>query len=438
MNVVYDIVGVGVGPSNLALATAVAEHGGLKAKFFDEKHSFAWHPNMLIENAEMQVSFLKDIVTMRNPQSAYSFINYLFSKNRLAEFINLKHFYPSRIEYNDYLCWVANQLKNYIQFGVKVINIEPHGPKPYKIFKISYFDSVNNNAQIVFAKAVVIATGGSVKLPEFITPDMLGPTMCHSSNYLKTIKPFKDTPLLRRHLCVVGGGQSAAEIAYDLYRSFPTSRVSLIHRGFGLKSVDDSWFTNKIYDKETSEFLFDLEPEQRAEIIAEYRETNYAAIDLELIEKFGRIIYDEKVSGKHRLYINRFSSIIGVVAIDNRVRVEISNKTEPKKNHFLDVDALILSTGYHYANPPNILSSLNQYVKRNEQGQVCVSKEYRLVLDEEHVDAHIYTQGCNEGTHGLSDTLLSLAAIRAKIILDQIKNNFALDLCRENEVQYES
>src|SRR5689334_21498442 len=89
---VYDLVGVGFGPSNLALAIAVEEHNGragqdpVTAVFLERQPSFGWHRGMLLEDATMQVSFLKDLVTLRNPTSEYSFLCYLKDRDRLIDF----------------------------------------------------------------------------------------------------------------------------------------------------------------------------------------------------------------------------------------------------------------------------------------------------------------------------------------------------------------
>ena len=64
---------------------------------------------MLIEDATMQVSFLKDLVTMRNPTSAFSFVSYLHERGRLVDFINHKTLFPLRIEFHDYLEWAARR-----------------------------------------------------------------------------------------------------------------------------------------------------------------------------------------------------------------------------------------------------------------------------------------------------------------------------------------
>src|SRR5687768_7479125 len=104
----YDVVGVGFGPSNLAVAAAVAEHRGpsLAARFLERQPRFGWHRGMLIDGATMRVSYLKDLVTMRNPASGYSFLSYLHDHDRLADFINYGSAHPLRVEFHDYLDWV--------------------------------------------------------------------------------------------------------------------------------------------------------------------------------------------------------------------------------------------------------------------------------------------------------------------------------------------
>ena len=80
---IYDLIGIGFGPSNIALAITLDEKkqaGHHVESFFIEKQpSFAWHANMMLDNAHMQVSFLKDLATMRNPSSHFTFVNYAIS-----------------------------------------------------------------------------------------------------------------------------------------------------------------------------------------------------------------------------------------------------------------------------------------------------------------------------------------------------------------------
>src|SRR5687767_13997808 len=105
---VHDLVGIGFGPSNLALAIALREHNArtgneIDAVFLEKQAAFGWHRGMLLEGTTMQVSFLKDLVTMRNPASDFSFLSYLQDKGRMLDFINHKTMFPSRLEFHDYL-----------------------------------------------------------------------------------------------------------------------------------------------------------------------------------------------------------------------------------------------------------------------------------------------------------------------------------------------
>ena len=126
-----DVVGVGFGPANLALAIAIEEHNAecaprerISAQFFEKQDRFAWHPGMLLDGATMQIAFPKDLVTFRNPQSGYSFFSYLFEQGRLVDFVNHQTFFPTRHEFNDYLCWAARRVDADVQYGTAVEAVE--------------------------------------------------------------------------------------------------------------------------------------------------------------------------------------------------------------------------------------------------------------------------------------------------------------------------
>jgi L-ornithine N5-oxygenase len=63
---IHPLIGIGFGPSNIALAIALKEResasGSLQPVFIEKQPRFAWHRDMLLEQAHMQVSFLKDLL----------------------------------------------------------------------------------------------------------------------------------------------------------------------------------------------------------------------------------------------------------------------------------------------------------------------------------------------------------------------------------------
>ena len=50
-------------------------------------------------------------MTLRNPRSPFTFLNYLHSQGRLVSFINLGSTIPSRREFADYLSWAADKVQ---------------------------------------------------------------------------------------------------------------------------------------------------------------------------------------------------------------------------------------------------------------------------------------------------------------------------------------
>src|SRR5262249_42180208 len=95
----------------------------IRAEFVELKPEFGWHTGMLIPGATMQISFLKDLVTQRNPQSRFTFLSYLTERGRLAEFINYKTFFPTRLEFHAYLAWAADRAAPPVRYGSRVAGL---------------------------------------------------------------------------------------------------------------------------------------------------------------------------------------------------------------------------------------------------------------------------------------------------------------------------
>src|ERR1700716_1797875 len=117
-NETLDAVGVGAGHFNLSLAALLAPTG-FRARFFDRSAEFQWHPGLLFPEATIQVSYLKDLVTLVDPTSPYSFLAFLRAHKRLYRFINRTEIRVSRVEFNQYLQWVTGRLPN-VEFGAEV------------------------------------------------------------------------------------------------------------------------------------------------------------------------------------------------------------------------------------------------------------------------------------------------------------------------------
>src|ERR1700716_37348 len=192
-----DAVGVGAGPSNLRLAALLAPTG-FRARFFDKNAGFEWHPGLLFPEATIQVSFLKDLVTLVDPTSPYSFLAFLRARKRLYRFIN-RSGNVSRLEFNQYLQWAAGRLPN-VEFGAEVREVA--------IDEQAF--AVRLDGRVVRTTNIVLGTGLVPNVPAWARPH-LGDTVFHSNDYLR--HPIDVTD---RTIAVVGGGQSGGEVVWHM------------------------------------------------------------------------------------------------------------------------------------------------------------------------------------------------------------------------------
>ena len=76
---------------------------------------------------DIRSSFMKDLATLRNPGSPYTFLAYLHSQGRLLPFINRGSTIPTRKEYSDYLSWAAKRVEEEginVLYGHEVVHID--------------------------------------------------------------------------------------------------------------------------------------------------------------------------------------------------------------------------------------------------------------------------------------------------------------------------
>ncbi|MBJ7536588.1 SidA/IucD/PvdA family monooxygenase [Marinomonas transparens] len=411
---IFDLIGVGCGPSNLALAIALDEQEqNLNTVFLEKQVDYSWHGNTITGNSYLQISFLKDLVSFRNPMSYYSFINYLKVHNRLHDFTNLGTFYPSRLEFNDYIRWVAKQFSHQCQYDAEVIAIEPikTGDTVTSLNVLSRDHDGKETSRIT--RSLVVGTGGKPYIPEPFKTLKTDSRVFHHSTYLKSVK--LKTCNTEKRVSIVGGGQSAAEAFLDIYENDPSIKIDLIVRGSSLKPSDSSPFVNEIFAPKATDAMFNMTDHHRAETLKEYHHTNYAAIDLPMIEQIYSILYKQKITGdiRHRLLLN--TSVEASSAQENGISLNIINSSNGSSESNV-YDQVILATGYERNAHRELLSSLSDYTKDFE-----ADRDYRLLSDP-RLQTPIYLQGYCEHSHGISDTLLSILATRSGEITTSLYN----------------
>ncbi|WP_330451512.1 MULTISPECIES: lysine N(6)-hydroxylase/L-ornithine N(5)-oxygenase family protein [unclassified Streptomyces] len=416
---VHDLIGIGFGPSNVAMAIAISEHNArsgtreaVTAQFFEQQPAFGWHRGMLIDDATMQVSFLKDLVTLRNPSSEFSFLCYLQSKGRLIDFINHKNLFPLRVEFHDYFEWAASQVDDLVSYDHEVVGVT----QVVEDGVVEFLDVTVRSGEgltVHRARNLVIGTGLRPLVPEGVER---GDRVWHNSELLTRVEELDGTSPSR--FVVVGAGQSAAENVAYLHRRFPGAEICAVFSRYGYSPADDSSFANKIFDPDAVDEFYAAPENVKRRLMDYHGNTNYSVVDIDLIDDLYRQMYQEKVLGTERLRFLNVSRLTAVEENADRARATVKSLVTGEETR-LDADVVVFATGYSPADPLGLLGEVGEHCLRDEEGRVRVERDYRIATDT-GLNCGIYLQGGTEHTHGITSALLSNTAIRVGEILDSL------------------
>ncbi|KAK4236563.1 L-lysine 6-monooxygenase (NADPH-requiring)-domain-containing protein [Achaetomium macrosporum] len=454
---VLDLICVGFGPASVAIAVALhdtMEAGKLaqapKVLFLEKQPQFSWHAGMLLPGAKMQISFIKDLASLRDPRSNFTFLNYLHKNSRLVDFVNLSTFMPARAEFEDYLRWCARHFENVVQYQNEVLSISPvHEEGPRRMFAVTSRNTTTGVTTTRRARNVVVAVGGQASIPRIFPARH--PRIIHSSQYAQLVPKIMNDSSASYRVAVIGAGQSAAEIFSNLQTLYPNSKTYMVMRSEFLKPSDDSPFVNSIFNPEFIDTIYPKSYAYRASLLADARATNYSVVRLELIEHLFEVMYHQKRTlgpderkWPHRILAGRH--ILGVEEKGDGLRLKVAALPDPDlpdgphlEEESLDVDLIICATGYKRTAHVDMLRDTWHLLPEvdatgesgNQRGDrwlvetgkndttstrvMEVGRDYGIKFSKGAVapGSGIWLQGCCEATHGLSDTLLSVLSTRS-------------------------
>ena len=417
---IYDCVGIGFGPSNIALAIALEEKGLLENSLFLEvRDEVLWHPGMLIEGTDIQHNPLRDFVTPRNPCSPYGFLSYLKSENRLFDYLNLSAPFPPRTEYAGYVSWVAKQFANYVQFGIQVSNITSVSDE----FDNGLIGVQSSNGTCFYARSVVVGCGRSRYIPtEF--RKLLGDNVIHSDDYMWAKQRWLQNSK-KPKIAVIGGSQSAVEILLNLSESCEVIGVT---RSFGFKQKDLSPFTECIYYPEFVDYFHGAKPSEQNNITKEFWRSNYSAADHDVINALNFRLYEQKVAGQNDIQIYQNSVIENIEHSPEKDAYTLHLKDRyNQKTNVVIVDGVVFATGYkNFGALENqepyhpLLEGVASSLVFRDDGGPDVLRDYRLNI--KNSSAPVYLNGLCEASHGFGDAgSFSILSIRGDVIASSLE-----------------
>lgn len=396
-----DVMGVGIGPSNLSLAALLHPIGRLNAAFLDQKPEFQWHPGLMMPDAALQVHYLKDLVSLVDPTSRYSFLSFLAKKGRLLQFINASFSRVLRCEFEEYYRWVSKQI-------------------PGLIFDSPVEDVVVEDGALTLhgssgrwkTEHLVIGSGSTPYIPP-VAVNMICPTVMHASDFMQRKIGFAG-----KRISVIGGGQTGAEIfkhLIDLTTGTP-SRIDWITRRTNFLPLDESVFTNELYTPEYSDYFFNLPRNTRASLLGEQKLASDGVSDV-LLSSIFRQIYEIQYlrSSFLELSLRPARELVSMSKRERGWRLTLQH-AHRDVSETVDTDIVILATGYKTGLPP-YLSSIANRIAWDDGFQV---EEDFSILWDGPPNCKIYVQGYARNQRGVADPNLGLIPWRNATIINSL------------------
>jgi lysine N6-hydroxylase len=409
---IHDFAAIGVGPFNLGLAALAEPVDGLDGVFLEQRESFDWHPGMMLEPAHLQVPFMADLVTLADPTSPYSFLNFLKQTGRLYRFYIRENFYPLRAEYNQYCQWVAGQLPA-VRFGTAVLEIT-HDDGVYRLSV-----SGPEGPEVLLARRLVLGTGTSPYVPEAAAGIVAeaaagrGGVVLHNADYLA-----RKAELQQQHsITILGSGQSAAEIYYELLQESDTHGYQLnwVTRSGRFFPLEYTKLTLEMTSPEYVDYFHGL-PQHQRDYLNKSQKNLYKGINSDLIDAIYDLLYTRSISGMVDTQLLTHSTLTAA-------RWDAGTGThalhlehgEQGKSYALESQAVVLATGYGYQEP-EFLSGIHDRIARDSAGRFAVDRNYSTGVE----PGEIFVQNAELHTHGFVTPDLGMGAYRNSCILREI------------------
>ena len=403
---IYDFIAVGIGPFNLGLACLTAPVEQLDGLFVDQNPGFDWHTGMMLESAMLQTPFMADLVTLADPTSPYSFLNYLKQQGKLYSFYIRENFFMMRKEFNQYCQWASERLTN-LRFNTRVEHVSHDAA--LNCYRVRTRDTRSGERTELLARRLVLGTGPSPWLPP--CAEKLGDKVHHSSAYL----PNKEAMQQSRSITVLGSGQSAAEIFYDLLGEIDKHNYQLnwITRAPRFYPLEYSKLTLEMTSPEYIDYFHALPMAKRDQLNREQKGL-YKGINSSLINDIYDLMYIKRLDGP--LNVNLYThSALTDLQWRSSGELELSLMQQEQQVAYRHrTESLILATGYAYRQP-DFLEGISDRINRDEKGRFAVNRNYSI--DDRN---EIFVQNAELHTHGFVTPDLGMACYRNSTLIREM------------------
>ncbi|KAB1986714.1 lysine N(6)-hydroxylase/L-ornithine N(5)-oxygenase family protein [Streptomyces triticiradicis] len=400
----YDFVGIGLGPFNLGLACLTEPIAELSGVFLESKPDFEWHSGMFLDGAHLQTPFMSDLVTLADPTSPYSFLNYLKESGRLYSFYIRENFYPLRVEYDDYCRWAAGKL-NSVRFGTTVTEVTYDEGEELYVVRTRGGDTYRG-------RRLVLGTGTVPFVPEACQD--LGGDFFHTAQYMHRKAELTG----KKSITIVGSGQSAAEIYHELLsgidvHGYQLNWVTRSPRFFPLE------YTKLTLEMTSPDYIdyFNALPEDTRYRLEKQQKGLFKGINGDLIDSIFDLLYQKNVESGDRPVPTRLltNSTLRSARHENGTYRLGLRQDEQGKDYEIETEGLILATGYHYR-PPAFLEPVKDRIRLDGHGRYDVARNYSIDI----TGRGVFLQNAGVHTHSITSPDLGMGPYRNASIIREL------------------
>jgi lysine N6-hydroxylase len=359
-------------------------------------------------------------VTLAAPNSNWTFLNYLKSRDRLFPFYFAERFHIRRAEYDAYCRWVAGKLPA-LHFRHQIDAVRWNHERDLFEVDFTHLDADGEAEALgrTYTRNIVLGIGTEPYVPDPLRPlaDAPGVPVVHAADYLT----HREALLAADHVTVIGSGQSGAEVFLDLLRHRPAGREKLhwIGRTEAFAPMEYSKLGLEHFTPDYTRYFHSLPENVRDRVLAGQWQL-HKGIDTDTIAA----IHDELY---HRTLHGGWPDTVLTPGVRVRTAGRIATtKVELHLEHVqqetrsrLTTNAVVLATGYRERPLSRILAGLDPYMRRDSSERPRVDDQFRLVLDP-LVTGTVYVQNAERHTHGVGAPDLGLAAWRSATILNSL------------------
>jgi lysine N6-hydroxylase len=412
-----DLVGIGAGPANLSLAALAEPINTLRCRFFERQDDLRWHPGLMLPGSVLQVSYLKDLVTLVDPTNRYTFLNFLARTGRLHRFASVPTQDVSRREFESYYRWAVRELDG-VETGCEVRGVTHQKG----VFRVS------TSRGTYTAQHVAVGVGPVPVVPES-AEEYLGKTVFHSSTF---VEHLKDVP--GRRVIVIGGGQSGAEVVAHLLNLPQRQAVRSLTwatRRPGFPQLDDSAFANEWFQPDYIRYFHGL-PEQRRRQLLARQQLASDGVSAGLLRRIYQRLYEaDFVDGAPLSYsVLPGRQLAGLTtSVDGcgwRVEFTHADTGTPEA---VSGDIVILATGYR-SRLPDALLPIADRIPVSPDEEPILAADYSASWDGP-ADNKLFFLNAGRLSHGIADPNLSLASWRAAVVLNSLTGGAAYGAVHE-------